>query len=189
VYRQIVVEPRERQSMTPRELEEYRALRATIRERGTTRVWIVLAGFAAWAGLLLATAALTALPVASLLPLLILAVAFEIAFALHSGVERVGRYVQVFFEDAEPGWETRIMAFAQQFPTTSGSDPLFCAYFWTATGFNFVPVTLTGPVLVEWLVVGAAHALFALRVAGARRQSARQRSKELEHFQQLKNRQ
>jgi len=26
--------------MTPRELEEYRALRHTIRERGTARVWI-----------------------------------------------------------------------------------------------------------------------------------------------------
>ena len=31
--------------MTARELEEYRALRATIRERGTARVWIFVVGF------------------------------------------------------------------------------------------------------------------------------------------------
>ena len=47
-------------TLTPRELEEYRALRDTIRERGTTRVWIVLAGLVAWAGLVLATAAVLA---------------------------------------------------------------------------------------------------------------------------------
>jgi len=30
--------------MTPTDFDEYNALRATIRERGTTRVWIVLIG-------------------------------------------------------------------------------------------------------------------------------------------------
>jgi hypothetical protein len=170
--------------MTTRELEEYRALRATIRERGTTRAWIVLAGFSGWAALLVATAALVALPVASLLPLLILAVTFEIVFSLHSGAERIGRYIQVFFEDGEPGWETHIMAFAQQFPV-SGSDPLFSAYFWIGIAFNFVPVALAGPVLVEWLVVGSVHILFAVRVGAARRQSARQRALDLERFRRL----
>ena len=87
--------------MTPREIEEYRALRATIRERSTARLWIVLAGLTAWAALTLATAALAELPIATLLPLLVLALTFEIVFALHTGVERVGRYIQVFFEDAE----------------------------------------------------------------------------------------
>jgi hypothetical protein len=74
--------------MTPRELEEYRALRATIRERGATRIWIFLAGLAAWSALVVATAALAALPVATLLPLLILAGTFEAVFSLHTGVER-----------------------------------------------------------------------------------------------------
>ena len=84
--------------MTPRELEEYRTLRDTIRQRGTARVWVFLAGFGMWAALTVATAALAALPVATLLPLLILAAAFEAVFSLHVGVERIGRYVQVFFE-------------------------------------------------------------------------------------------
>ena len=69
--------------MTPRELTEYRTLRDTIRQRGTTRLWVFLAGLAAWAALTLATAALAALPVATLLPLLILAAAFEAVFSLH----------------------------------------------------------------------------------------------------------
>ena len=85
--------------MTPRELEEYTALRETIRERGTARVWIFVAGLVAWAALVIATAALAALPVATLLPLLILAGTFEAVFSLHAGVERVGRYIQVFFEE------------------------------------------------------------------------------------------
>src|SRR5947208_9263461 len=77
--------------MTPRELEEYSALRATIRERGTARVWVFLAGLALWAALTIATAALVSLPVAALLPLLTLAATFEMVFALHTAVERIGR--------------------------------------------------------------------------------------------------
>ena len=91
--------------MTPRELAEYQALRETIRERGTTRVWLLLATFVAWGALAIATAALAALPIATLLPLLVLAVGFETGFAVHTGVERIGRYIQVFFEsdDADRG--------------------------------------------------------------------------------------
>jgi hypothetical protein len=84
--------------MTPRELEEYRALRATIRERGTTRIWVFLIGILAWAALTVATAALAGVPVAALVPLAVLVATFEAIFALHTGVERIGRYIQVFFE-------------------------------------------------------------------------------------------
>src|SRR6476646_471700 len=109
--------------MTPREQEEYRALRATIRERGTARVWIFVAGLIGWAALVIATASLAALPIATLLPLLVLGAVFESMFSLHTGVERIGRYLQVFFEDralgaeavgtarSEGGWEHTAMAF------------------------------------------------------------------------------
>ena len=113
-------------TLTPRELEEYKALRDTIRERGTTRVWVVLAGLAAWGGLVLATAAVMPMPVATILPLLILATTFEIAFALHTGVERVGRYIQVFLEDGS-GWEHAAMALSDS--PGGGVDPLFANYF------------------------------------------------------------
>ena len=60
--------------MTAREIEEYKALRATIRERGTARHWILLAGIAVWATLTLALAFLGAVPVAVLVPLLATAI-------------------------------------------------------------------------------------------------------------------
>ena len=172
--------------MTPRELAEYQALRDTIRERGTTRVWLLLATFVAWGALAIATAALAALPIATLLPLLLLAVGFETGFAVHTGVERIGRYVQVFFEsDTDRGWEHRIMAYGDGVRGPA-SDPLLAAYFWIATIFNFVPAILANPALVEWTVVGVIHLLFMVRVGVARRQASRQRAIDLDRFRQLK---
>ena len=172
--------------VTPRELEEYRALRATIRERGTARVWITLAGLIAWAALTLATAALAELPVASLLPLLILSATFEITFALHTGVERIGRYIQVVFEgeEADRGWEHCAMSYGRTF-RAAGSDPLMATHFLIATVFNFVPVLLAGPVPLEWGTVAAVHVVFIAGVLTARHSAAHQRSVDLERFQQL----
>jgi fatty acid desaturase len=62
--------------VTPREIEEFRALRATIRERGSQRIYLFLWTLVAWAASTIATAALAALPVATLLPLLLLAAGF-----------------------------------------------------------------------------------------------------------------
>jgi hypothetical protein len=170
--------------MTPREVEEYRALRATIRERGTTRIWVVVVGFAVWGALLIATAALAALPVAVLLPLLMLSVVFETALALHVGVERIGRYIQVFLEE-QPGWEHSTLAFGLRFGA-AGPDPLFGSHFWLATAVNFVPALLAEPMPIEWGVVGAVHVAFAVRVFAARHRAARQRTLDLERFRQLK---
>lgn len=173
--------------MTARELEEYRALRDTIRERGTTRAWVLLAGFVAWAAVTTATAALAALPVATLLPLLILAVDFEIVFMLHTGVERIGRYIQVFFEDEQNdrGWEHRVMAYGVTF-RAAGGNPLLAPYFWAAALLNFIPALLADPLPIEWSSLGAIHLLFALRVGIASRQAARQRQIDLERFRALK---
>ena len=173
--------------MTPRQIEEYRALRSTIRERSTARVWIALAGFSVWAATAVATAALWTLPVATLIPLLLLALTFEIVLALHIGVERIGRYVQVFFEDAQTdaGWEHTVMAYGREFPG-GGPDPLFCAHVWAATVLNLIPAALASPRPIEWAVVGAAHAVVALRVWLARRAAARQRGVDLDRFTRLK---
>src|SRR5712671_3249262 len=89
--------------MTGREQDEYSALRATIRERGTARICLFVAGLAAWAAVTIATAALASTPLAALLPLLLLASVFEAIFALHVGVERIGRYIQVFHENGSGG--------------------------------------------------------------------------------------
>ena len=171
--------------MTSRELAEYRALRDTIRERGTARVWVFLGGLVAWAALTVTTTALAALPVATLLPLLVLAGAFEAVFSLHVGVERIGRYVQVFFED-EAGWEHVAMAFGR--PLVGASvDPLFAVFFILATILNFIAVIVAEPVRSEVIVVGTAHLLLIVRVLAARRVAARQRTADLERFQQIKH--
>src|SRR3954462_9276233 len=148
--------------MTSHQQEEYRALRATIRERGTAKVWVVVAGMIGWAALTMATAALASLPVATFLPLLVLAVTFEAVFNLHVGVERIGRYLQVFYEDGT-GWEHTAMSFGRPLKGT-GTDPLFVAHFLIATILNIVPALLAEPVRLEITVVGSAHLLFVVRL-------------------------
>jgi len=67
-------------------VEEYRALRATIRERGTAR-WIVIAlTFVAWGALSSVDRVFAAAPSLTLVPLVVLASGFETVFALHVGV-------------------------------------------------------------------------------------------------------
>src|SRR4051812_17605781 len=113
--------------MTAQQQEEYRALRTTIRDRGTAKVWVLVVGMIGWGALTVATAALATLPVATFLPLLVLAVTFEAIFNLHVGVERIGRFLQVFHE-GEFGWEHTAMAFGRPLKGT-GTDPLFVAHF------------------------------------------------------------
>jgi hypothetical protein len=202
--------------MTPRELEEYRALRATIRERGTTRIWVFLIGILAWAALTVATAALAGVPVAALVPLAVLVATFEAIFALHTGVERIGRYIQVFFETedeyqpdaavldkrehdsgsaagagvglrASKKWEHTAMAFGRGV-SGGAADPLFAAMFAIATLLNFIPVLLAEPVAVEVATIGAAHFAFLARIALAVRASKRQRAFELARFRELRPR-
>jgi hypothetical protein len=171
--------------MTARELEEYRALRETIRTRGTARISVFVAGLVAWGALTVATAALAELPVATFLPLLILAAAYEAVFSLHIGVERIGRYVQVFLED-EPAWEHTAMAFG---PPLRGTrvDPLFTTYFAAAAVLNFIPVMLAEPAPVELIVVGGVHLAVIARFLAGRYASGRQRAIDLDRFRQIRD--
>jgi len=170
--------------MSPHEQEEYRALRQTISQRGTAKAWILVAGMLGWAALTMATAALASLPVATFLPLLILAVTFEAIFSLHVGIERIGRYLQVFHEDVT-GWEHTAMAFGRPLKGT-GTDPLFVAHFLIATILNIVPALLADPVQLELTVVGSAHLLFVLRVVLAWTSAGRQREADLKRFEEMK---
>jgi hypothetical protein len=164
--------------------DEYQALRRTISQRGTAKVWIFVAGIIGWAALTMATAALASLPVATFLPLLVLAVTFEALFSLHVGVERIGRYLQVFHEDAT-GWEHTAMAFGRPLKGT-GTDPLFVAHFLVATILNIVPALLAEPVPLELTVVGTGHVLFVVRLALAWRSAGRQRAADLKRFEEMK---
>lgn len=172
--------------MTLREQEEYSALRATIRQRGTARVWIIAAGLAVWSAETLTTAVLGAPPAVSLVPLLLLAATFESAFALHIGVERIGRYLQVFHEtDGAAAWEAVAMDFGRPARGTA-TDPLAVALFAIAAVLNFWPVLAAVPVPIELIVIGGAHALFLARLAAARAGAGRQRAADLARFREMK---
>ena len=172
--------------MMTRELEEYKALRATVRERGTARIWIFVAGIAAWAAASLVTTAIAAPPVATIVPLLVLAAAFEAVFTLHIGVERIGRYLQVFFEsDAEVRkWEHTAMAFGRP-KGAARLDALFSIPFALGALVNLLPALIAGPTPAELIFVGGAHALFLLRLGVAREVAKKQREADLERFREL----
>jgi hypothetical protein len=161
---------------------EYAALRATIRERGTAR--LVLAGviFIAWAGTVVATAAVITVALSTLVPLLILAAGFEAIFALHTNVERIGRYLQVFHE-RESGWEHVSMEYGRRFPG-GGPDPLFGRLFALAVSVNFLPAALGGTPIELGLLAGL-HLAALLRMRIARGKAAKQREVDLERFQTL----
>ena len=163
---------------------EFEALRATIRERGTARLILLPITVGLWGGAAIATTAAVALPIAALLPLIVLAAGFEAIYALHVNVERIGRFIQVFHEP-EGGWEHTAMAYGQRFPG-KGSDALFSGLFLIATALNYLPVALGGTV-PELVVAGLLHLLLAWHIGTARSRASHQRQQDLERFQAIKN--
>jgi hypothetical protein len=174
----------EERAVTPREQEEYRVLRETIRERGTARVWIAVVGVLAWAALLVVLLAFALPPVGTLAPLVALAATFEAVLALHVGVERVGRYLFVFHDDH---WE-RIAGDFGRPARALATDPLFCVVFIAAAIVNLTPMLATTPIVQEWVLVGGAHAAFVARVLRARGAAASQRQVDGARFGELKGR-
>lgn len=172
--------------MTASDRTEYTELRATIRERGTARVWIFVVGIIAWAALTVSTAGLAAPPLGSLIPLLVLVAVFEGVFALHVGVERIGRYLQVVYEPDEAGWEHDAMRFGRP-AGAAAVDALFIIPFALAAIVNIVPALLADPTREELIFVAGAHALFLVRVAVARAAAKRQREVDLARFRELRD--
>ncbi len=165
--------------------EEYISMRASIRERGTARMVLLPLIFIGWAATAIATAAVITVALSTLVPLLVLVAGFEAIFGLHFNVERVGRYVQVFHEPPDPGWEQVAMAFGQRYPGT-GPDPLGSRVFLLATSVNFLPAALGGSV-PEIAVLAVLHLAFVNRVRIVRGIAARQRAEDLERFKSLKS--
>lgn len=163
--------------------EEFRALRATIRERGTARMILLPVTFGVWAGVAIATTAAIQLPVAALLPLLVLAAGFEAIYALHINVERIGRYLQVFHEP-DGGWEHVAMTFGQRFPGR-GPDALFSTLFLMATALNYLPVALGGTT-PELVACGLLHLVLAVYIGTARSRATAHRKVDLERFEAIK---
>jgi hypothetical protein len=167
---------------------EFTALRQTIAVRGTVRIAVLPVTVLGWAGLTTVLILFSQLPVAVVLPLAILVAGFEAIHALHVGAERIGRYLQVFYEAGldGPRWETTAMAVGPALPG-GGIDPLFTVVFTCATVINLLPALLPRPTPIEIGVIGLLHAAFLLRLVRARGAAARQRAVELESFRALKS--
>lgn len=165
---------------------EFAALRRTISERGTAR--IVTAGLtvAVWAAVDVVLVLFSDLPLAVLVPFVVLVGGFEAVHALHAGVERIGRYLQVYYEGTPggPQWETAAMTVGPSLPG-GGIDPLFSALFLGAAAVNLLSALPVAPIWQELALLAACHAAFAFRVIRARRAAARQRAVELESFKAL----
>jgi hypothetical protein len=139
--------------------------------------------FGLWAGAAVATTAAIQLPIATLVPLMVLAAGFESIYALHINVERIGRYLQVFHEP-DGGWEHVAMTFGERFPGR-GPDALFSTLFLMATALNYLPVALGGTT-PELVALGVLHLVLAVHIGTARRRASKQRKGDLERFEAIK---
>jgi hypothetical protein len=173
---------------------EYAVLRQTIAARGTARMILFPVTIIAWATLALIVLTFAEAPVASLLPLAVLVAGFEATHALHVGAERIGRYLQVYYENSEsqisehrPRWETIAMAVGPALPG-GGIDPLFTLVFASATFVNIIPALTVQPrpTGTELGVIGVLHLAAVIRIVRARGAAARQRAVELESFRALR---
>ena len=172
---------------SPLEIEEFRQLRATVRQRGSLRVVLFVVTMAVWSLVAGLVGTFVSLPLASLVPLLVLVAGFEAVHQLHIGVERIGRYLYVRYESNAPGhrllWEGAVASFGAGHRTaTRPADGLFSLVFTIAVIANFL-VGALGATMEEMIGVGAIHALAIARVWMARRAASTQRADDQTRFE------
>ena len=179
--------------MTELSAAEFAALRQTIQTRGGARIYVFLAGFAVWAVALTLVLIWLPNPIAAVIPLLVLVATFEAVRVLHLGVERIGRYIQVFYEEAAdattltpPAWERAAMQLGPSLPG-AGGHPLFLLLFVLATLTNGLAIVFPGPLPVEALSLAVPHATFLLWLLYCDRGMRKQRSTDLARYRALKN--
>lgn len=189
----MAVETRGPAPLTPRDLLEYQELRATIRQRGSLRLALAGLGFTAWGALVVALAASSLTGWATLVPLIALAALFEAILALHVGVERVGRYLQVFFEEeplqtggARRDWEHQAMQYGSRFRGGIG-HPLFPLCFASAIPLNLLPAVLAGHRGLPLVVLALMHIVVLVRIVFAHRHTRDLRARDLERFRALRD--
>ena len=165
--------------------------------RGSARPVVFLTGLIAWAAGVIGVLAWLGQPLASAVPLLLLLATFEAVRTLHLGVERIGRYLQVFFEENDagargsaptspPAWERIAMAMGPTLPG-AGGHPYFLPVFFMATGVNFLCVLLPEPVMVELAALAVPHAAFVIWLLHCDRGMRKQRGTELARFRALRD--
>jgi hypothetical protein len=172
---------------------EFMALRETIRARGTARPLAFLGGLVAWAAVLSTVLIWLPYPMASVVPLLILLATFEVVRTIHLGVERIGRYIQVFFEErtggtpgGPPAWEHVAMRFGPSLPG-AGGHPFYQPIVLLATVVNFLAVVLPGPLLVEVTTLAIPHVALIAWMFYCDRGMRKQRASELARFREIRD--
>jgi hypothetical protein len=171
---------------------EFAVLRETIRARGGARIGSFLGGIASWALTLILVLIWLPNPMAAVIPLLVLVAAFEAVRVLHLIVERIGRYVQVFYEErvetaslAPPAWERAAMQFGPSVPG-AGGHPLFLPIFLLATIANTLAIVFPGPLMVEAITLAVPHLGFIVWMIYCDRGMRKQRVSDLARYRALK---
>lgn len=171
---------------------EYLVLRRTIAQRGSLRHVLFVAGIGLWAATLTAVLVLLPYPLASAIPLLVLAATFEAIRPLHFGAERIGRYLQVFYEEAgqserplrdTPSWERVAMHFGSV--PGIGGHPLFVPVFLLAAALNYLAMFTSAPGAIDTAIMAVPHLLFGAWLLAAHAAMRKQRAIELERLRHL----
>ena len=171
---------------------EFAALRDTIKSRGGARILGFLAGISAWAVALTVVLIWLPYPMAAVVPLVVLVATFEVVRMLHLVVERIGRYVQVFYEEplgarlAPPAWERAAMHLGPSMPG-AGGHPLFLPLFLIATTVNALAIVLPGPMMIESIALGVPHVSFVVWMLYCDRAMRRQRATDLGRYRSLRD--
>ena len=167
---------------------EFAVLRSTIATRGTVRMAVLPLTVIGWALLAAGVFLYAEMPMAVVFPLAVLVAGFEAVHALHVGVERIGRYLQVNYESlpGAPQWESTAMRVGPALPG-GGIDPLFTVVFMSTTFANLVPVAAIEVTRIEFGVLAMLHVIFIIRLVRARGAAARQRAVDLETFKAIKS--
>jgi hypothetical protein len=168
---------------------EYTVLRQTIASRGTVRITLLPVTVIGWALVAGTLAVLGNNPAMSLFSLAVLAGGFEAIHAMHVGVERIGRYLQVFYEGSAdvPRWETTAMSIGPALPG-GGVDPLFTLLFALTTLLNLMAAIIPSPTRLEISVIILMHGAFLARIVRARWAASRQRAVDLESYRAVRMR-
>jgi hypothetical protein len=168
---------------------EYAVLRQTIANRGIARMLVAPASCLGWAAITVFHQGPGNSLVAPLLSLAVLAAGFESVHALHVGTERIGRYLQVYYEESlnGPRWESTAMLVGPALPG-GGIDPLFSGVFLGSALLNLLAARPSPAEPAAFAAVVAAHLAFAFRIVRARLAATRQRAVELESFKALQSR-
>ena len=171
---------------------EYLVLRRTIAQRGSLRHVLFITGIVVWAVTLTAVLALLPYPLASAIPLLVLTATFEAIRPLHFGAERIGRYLQVFYEEAgaserplrdTPSWERVAMRFGSV--PGVGGHPLFLPTFLLAAALNYFAMFTSAPGAIDTALMAIPHLMFGAWLLAAHAAMKKQRAIELDRLRHL----